>query len=228
MIGIIGAMSIEIEGIRALLTEKSETTVSGIKFVCGRLGKNEVVTAVCGVGKVFAAICTEIMILKFDPELIVSTGVAGTLTPKLKIGEIAIADKVFQHDMDTSPTGDPKGLVSGINKIYFDTDERFSALLSECVRAEGISTIFGAIASGDQFIASKEQKKAITDNFEAIACEMEAAAIGQVCYVNNKPFVVLRAISDSADHSALMEYPEFVKMAAYNYIKVIQRFTTVY
>lgn len=228
MIGIIGAMSIEVEGIRALMTDKKEITVSGVKFVSGKLGKNELVTAVCGIGKVFAAICAEAMIIKFDPEIIINTGVGGSLTPKLKIGDIAIADKVVQHDMDTSPIGDPKGLISGINKIYFETDEKVSGLLSDCVKAEGVNTIFGGIASGDQFIASKEQKKAITDNFEAVVCEMEGAAIGHVCYVNEKPFAVLRAVSDSADDSAHMDYPEFAKMAAENYIKVIHRFATLY
>ena len=227
MIGIIGAMSVEIEGIRALMTDKTESTVSGVKFVCGKLGKNEVVTAVCGIGKVFAAICAEAMILKFDPDFIVNTGVAGSLTAKLKIGDIAVADKVVQHDMDTSPIGDPKGLISGINKIYFDTDEKISALLSECVKAEGINTMFGGIASGDQFIASKEQKNNILDNFDAIACEMEGASIGHVCYVNQKPFAVLRAISDSADDSAFMDYPQFAAMAADNYIKVMQRFASI-
>lgn len=228
MIGIIGAMSVEIEGIRALMTDKTESTVSGVKFVCGKLGKNDVVTAVCGIGKVFAAICAEAMILKFDPDFIVNTGVAGSLTAKLKIGDIAVADKVVQHDMDTSPIGDPKGFISGINKIYFDTDEKISALLSECVKAEGINTMFGGIASGDQFIASKEQKNNILDNFDAIACEMEGASIGHVCYVNQKPFAVLRAISDSADDSAFMDYPQFAAMAADNYIKVMQRFASIY
>lgn len=228
MIGIIGAMTVEVEGIRALMTDKRETVVSGIRFVSGRLGKNDVVTAVCGIGKVFAAICAEAMIIKFDPEVIINTGVGGSLTPKLKIGDIAIADKVVQHDMDTSPIGDPKGLLSGINKIYIDTDKRVSDMLSECVRAEGIDTMFGTVASGDQFIASKERKEEITGNFGAIVCEMEGASIGHVCYVNGKAFAVLRAVSDSADDSAHMDYPEFAKMAAENYVKVIQRFASVY
>lgn len=228
MIGIIGAMSIEVEGIRALMTNKKETEVSGIRFVSGRLGKNDVVTAVCGIGKVFAAICAEAMILKFDPDVIINTGVGGSLDPKLKIGDVAIADRVVQHDMDTSPIGDPKGLLSGINKIYLDTDKKVSELLFECVRAEGVNAVFGTIASGDQFIASKERKKEITDSFGAVICEMEGASIGHVCYVNGKRFAVLRAVSDSADDSAQMDYPEFAKMAAENYIKVVQRFADVY
>ena len=118
MIGIIGAMEIEVEGIRALMTEKEEKIISGVKYVIGKLGNNNVVTAVCGIGKVFAAICAQTMILTFNPDLIVNTGVAGSIDASLNVFDIAVADKVVQHDMDTSPIGDPKGLLSGINVIY--------------------------------------------------------------------------------------------------------------
>ncbi len=228
MIGIIGAMTVEIEGIRAKMTEKSEKTISGVTYVSGKLGKNEVVTAVCGIGKVFAAICTQTMILEFKPDVIVNTGVAGSLSHMLNVCDIAVADKVVQHDMDTSPLGDPKGLISGINVIYFDADERASNLLVHIAANNGINTLLGTIASGDQFIASKEVKAGIVSEFGAIACEMEGAAIGHVCYVNKVPFAVLRAISDKADGVAEIDYPTFCKMAADNYIKVISEFAEKY
>ncbi len=221
MIGIIGAMSVEIEGIRAKMTDKREASVSGITYVSGRLAGAEVVTAVCGIGKVFAAICAQTMILKYAPALIVNTGVAGSLCEELDVCDIAVADKVVQHDMDTSPLGDPKGLVSGINVIYFESDKKASALLSDIARKNGINTRVGTIASGDQFIASKEIKSRIVSEFGAIACEMEGAAIGHVCYVNSVPFAVLRAISDKANGVAEIDYPTFCKVAAENYIKVI-------
>ena len=222
MIGIIGAMTVEIEGLRALMTDKKEETVSGIKFVSGVLEGKEVVTAVSGIGKVFAAICTEAMILKYDPDVVINTGVAGTLTDKLGIGDIAVARNVVQHDMDTSPLGDPRGLVSGINVIYFDADVKTSESLSRAAAELNINTVSGTVASGDQFIASKEKKQDITDTFGAVACEMEGAAIGHVCYVNGKPFAVLRAISDSADGHAEMDYPTFCRKAAENYINVVR------
>ena len=228
MIGIIGAMTVEIEGIRAKMTEKSEKIISGVTYVSGRLGKNEVVTAVCGIGKVFAAICTQTMILEFKPDVIINTGVAGSLSPMLNVCDIAVASKVVQHDMDTSPLGDPKGLVSGINMIYFEADERASSLLAHIAADNGINTVLGVIASGDQFIASKEVKQGIVSEFGAIACEMEGAAIGHVCYVNGVPFAVLRAISDKADGVAEIDYPSFCKMAADNYIKVICAFAEKY
>ena len=224
MIGIIGAMEVEIEGIRAKIENRKEKTVSGVRYVYGTLGKNEVVTAVCGIGKVFAAICAQTMVLEFSPDVIINTGVAGSLSASLNVCDIAVADKVVQHDMDTSPLGDPKGLISGINVIYIDTDERVCAMLSDIVRANGINTVSGTIASGDQFIASKEVKSRIVSDFGAIACEMEGAAIGQVCYVNKVPFAVLRAISDKADGVADIDYPTFAKKAAENYIKVMCAF----
>ena len=228
MIGIIGAMSVEIEGIRARMTEKSEKVISGVIYVSGKLGKSPVVTAVCGIGKVFAAICAQTMILEFKPDVVINTGVAGSLSSELNVCDIAIADKVVQHDMDTSPLGDPKGLVSGINVIYFDADKKSSELLSKVAKENAINTVVGTIASGDQFIASKEVKQGIVSEFGAIACEMEGAAIGHVCYVNKVPFAVLRAISDKADGVAEIDYPTFCKLAADNYIKVVCAFADRY
>lgn len=228
MIGIIGAMTVEIEGIREKMTDKTEKTVSGVTYVSGYLNGCETVTAVCGIGKVFAAICAQTMILEFSPELIINTGVAGSLSSSLNVCDIAVADRVVQHDMDTSPLGDPKGLISGINKVYIDADKNIGALLSEIASGEGINTVSGTIASGDCFVASKELKERIASDFGAIACEMEGAAIGQVCYVNNVPFSVLRAISDKADGVAEIDYPAFCKMAADNYIKVICGFAKRY
>jgi len=114
MIGIIGAMDIEVENIKALLSDITTETVSGVDFVKGKFGQKDVVVAKCGVGKVFSALCTEAMILKYNPKVIINVGVAGCLTPELKIGDIVIADKVVQHDMDTSPLGDPIGMLSDI------------------------------------------------------------------------------------------------------------------
>ena len=224
MIGIIGAMSLEIEGLRALMTEKTEKVVSGINYVSGILAGQSVVTAVSGIGKVFAAICAEAMILEYKVDVIINTGVAGTLTDRLGIGDIAVAKNVVQHDMDTSPLGDPKGLISGINIIYIKADEAVSEGLSRAARALDINTVVGTVASGDQFIASSEKKKEITDSFNAVACEMEGAAIGHVCFVNKKPFAVLRAISDSADGSAELDYPTFCKKAAENYVRVVSAY----
>lgn len=224
MIGIIAAMNVEMESLRSYIENPVTETVSGITFVSGMLEGKEVVTAVCGIGKVFAAMCAQTMILRYAPDCIVNTGVAGTLTDKLTIGSVAVSSAVVQHDMDTSALGDPVGMISGINKVLLPASENLCDQLSACATVLGIRTQTGVIASGDQFISSSEKKDAIVKTFGAIACEMEGAAIGQVCYVNRVPFCVLRAISDSADGSSHMDYPTFVGMAAEQSVKLLRTF----
>ena len=224
MIGIIGAMDIEVEKIKGFLTDVSEEKISGVNFVSGKFGEKDIVVAKCGVGKVFAGLCAEAMILKYSPSLIINVGVAGCLDSTLKIGDIVIADSVCQHDMDTSPLGDPVGLLSDINVIKISADKNACDLFSECAKELSLPYSIGTIASGDQFVSSAEKKQFIIDNFGAKSCEMEGGAIGHVCYVNNVPFAVLRAMSDGADDGAKMDFPTFAKMAAQNSTQVIKAF----
>ncbi len=216
MIGIIGAMSVEVEALKGAMTDKTLERISGIDFVRGMLCGKEVVVAQCGIGKVFAAMAAQTMILRFGVDAVINTGVAGTLTDKLGIADVAISTACVQHDMDTSAIGDPVGLISGINVIELPADRALGECVARIAGELGINSLLGVIASGDQFVSSAEQKRYITDNFGAIACEMEGAAIAQVCYVNGVRYVVIRAISDSADGSAHMDYGEFVKLAAEN------------
>lgn len=215
-IGIIGAMEPEVEAIISTLTDCKSETVSTITFHTGKIGEKTVAVAKCGIGKVFAALCAEIMILKYAPDLLVNTGVGGALRSGLTTGDIVIADSLCQHDMDTSAIGDPKGLVSGINVIYFESDKRASEILLSSAKQLGLNATLGRIASGDKFIASKEDKERIIGDFSADACEMEGCAIAQTAYVNGTPFAVVRAISDSADGEATMDYPTFLPLAAKN------------
>ena len=227
MIGIIAAMNVEMESLRSHMEITETEVISGIRFVRGVLEGKEVVTAVCGIGKVFAALCAQTMILHYHPECIINTGVAGTLSDALSIGSIAVSSAVVQHDMDTSPLGDPVGLISGINKVELPADGQLADKLTDCAKAMGVKTAMGVIASGDQFVASAERKAFIVENFHAIACEMEGAAIGQVCYVGEVPFCILRAISDSADGSSHMDYPTFVQLAAEQSVNLLRRFLKV-
>ncbi len=213
-IGIIGAMEIEVNEIRDMLEERREEEISGIKFYTGTLFGKQVVVAKCGIGKVFAAICAEAMIIKYKPDLIVNTGVGGGLADGLSTGDVAVATKLVQHDMDTSALGDEIGLVSGINKVFFDSDERAREILISAAASFNVNAKQGVIASGDKFIADRAEKKRITELFGACACEMEGAAIAQTAYVNNTPFAVIRAISDSADDGATMDYGAFLPLAA--------------
>ena len=224
MIGIIGAMDIEVESIKALLCDTTLEVISGVNFVKGKFEGKEVVVAKCGVGKVFSALCTEAMILKFSPDVIINVGVAGCLTPELKIGDAVIADNVCQHDMDTSPLGDPVGMLSDINIIKIPSDQRVTSILEDAVKETGMNYRIGTIASGDQFVASSDKKEYITSSFGAISCEMEGGSIGHVCYVNKVPFAVLRTMSDGADDGANMDFPTFCKMAAENEVKIVEKF----
>ena len=213
-IGIIGAMDVEVEALKAKLDGCETVNVSGVEFFCGRLCGKDVAVAKCGIGKVFAAICAQTMILRFGVTHIINTGVAGTLTDRLGLLDVAIADGVVQHDMDTSAIGDPVGLISGINKIVLPTSKRLAELACAAAKELGKNTLCGTVASGDQFISSAERKRFIAETFGAVCCEMEGAAIGHVCYVNGVECLIVRSISDSADGSAHMDYPQMAALAA--------------
>ncbi len=220
-LGIIAAMKIEAELIEAAMTDIVRETCGSIEYCLGKIGNTDIVLAVCGIGKVFAAICAQTMIVKYAPDAVINTGVGGTLTKKLSVGDVAVSSAMVQHDMDTSALGDPVGLISGINIVEIPADAALAEKISAIVKSMGINTVTGTIATGDQFIGNQETKKRIVDTFGAIACEMEGAAIGQVCYVNKVPFAVIRAISDDADGGACEDYPAFAKMAAKNSAKAV-------
>ena len=220
-LGIIAAMKIEAELIEAAMTDIVRETCGSIEYCLGKIGTTDIVLAVCGIGKVFAAICAQTMIVKYAPDAVINTGVGGTLTKKLSVGDVAVSSAMVQHDMDTSALGDPVGLISGINIVEIPADAALAEKISAIVKSMGINTVTGTIATGDQFIGNQETKNRIADTFGAIACEMEGAAIGQVCYVNKVPFAVIRAISDDADGGACEDYPTFAKMAAKNSAKAV-------
>ena len=224
--GIIGAMAVETAAIKDILTDRAVENYGGIEFVRGKLGKNDVVVATCGIGKVFAAICAQTMILKYAPDRIINTGVAGSLSKSVGLLDVVISTSVVQHDMDTSPLGDPVGLISGINIVDLPASPSLIDLVSSTAERVGIRSVKGVIASGDQFIADEGKKAYIRDTFGAIACEMEGASIGQVCYVNNVPFAVMRTISDGKGEA--LDYMTFAVSAAEKSISVIEKFLKNY
>ena len=224
MIGIIGAMSIEVEEIKALMTEKEEQRFGDLVFTKGKLLGKEVVVTVCGEGKVNAAMSAQTMCLVYKPEIIVNTGVAGGLAEGLKVGDVVVATSAVEHDMDMSPLGFEKGFICGVDGIYMDCNEDIVNALAESVAECGLSYQKGIVASGDQFISDNEKKKWLKATFQAAACEMEGGAIGHVCMRNHVPFGILRAISDGGDDEASMSFPEFAALAAKNSIEVMKKF----
>lgn len=220
MTGIICAMTIEAEGIISEMENTRVEIISGIEYTVGNLYSKDVVVAVCGVGKVFAAACTQTMILKYAPEEVINVGVAGSLVAELRVFDVAVATSLCQHDMDTSAIGDPVGLISGVNMVKFPASQRINAAMIKCLEASGLNFKEGTIASGDLFVAEREKKNWIRDTFDAVACEMEGGSVAQICYINGVEFAVLRAISDEEGG----DYAVFAKKAAENSANIIKEY----
>ena len=224
MIGIICAMDIEAEKLRANLKDAREETVGRLAFVSGRLRGQDVVIGMAGVGKVNAAMCTQTMILKYAPSLIVNSGVAGSLSKRLDIGDIAVGTGVVEHDFDTTAVGDPPAFFNDLNGDTFPCDPSVAQDILRACEAEGVHAVPAKLASGDQFITDAETKSRLVEKFGAEACEMEAGAIAHVCFSNGVKCAVIRAISDSTDGEHQVEFYKFLPVAAENSARVLMRY----
>ena len=218
-LGIIGAMQMEMENLKPSIKNQKVESISGIVFISGKIDGVKVVAAVSGIGKVFAAMCTEIMALHFGVDHIINIGVAGSLVKDLKVLDVAVATSGVQHDMNTTAIGDPQGLISGINVINFEADKDLADKVVSVLEDKGINYATGVIASGDLFVDTDRQRDLIRRRFDAIAADMEGGSIAQVCYVNQIPFTLIRSISD-ADGSA-MDYNTFAGKAAEQSISIV-------
>ena len=216
MIGIIGALDIELERLIDAMQEPVHREISGVPFTCGKLLGTDVVIARAGVGKVNAAVCAQAMALIYEPELILNSGVSGALSPELHVGDVVIGTDVVQHDVDTTAMGDEPGFVSTVDRLSFPLDNFASTAIAAAAEELGIRAVRGRIASGDQFVASTERKEEIVRLFSAVTCEMEAGAIAHVCFLNRIPCAVIRSISDGGNEEAPMSYEEFLPLAAKN------------
>lgn len=212
MIGIIGAMETETRGILSAMVVRKTEKIGYATFWQGTLGGRQVVLAQCGIGKVFAAACTQAMILKYAPETILNIGVGGALTRELVIGHGVVGTSAVQYDMDTSAIGDPLGLISGINMTHLPCDEGVQKGLAEALAALDVHYQSGVIATADRFV-DEDANREICRSFGALVEDMEGAAVGQVCYVHQVPFGVLRTISNG-DENAGAVYEDSAAMAA--------------
>lgn len=202
--GIIGAMTEEVASLKKELTDAKTAAIAGMEFCEGRLDGAEVVIVKCGIGKVNAGTCTQLLIHVFGVDRIINTGVAGSLDAAIDIGDIVVSTDAVQHDFDLTPLGFAPGELEGIGSPSLPADPDMRARAVEAVRkcAPEIHVFEGRVCTGDQFICSSEQKQAIIQGFGGLCCEMEGGAIAQVCCQNKTPFVIIRAISDKADGSA--------------------------
>ena len=225
MIGIIGAMDVEIEGLNALMQQKECEKISGITFTRGKLMGKDCVTAAAGIGKVNAAVCTQTMILRYAPSAVINSGVAGGIGEGVHIGDIVLAGSVVQHDVDCSPLGDPKGFIPGMDLVHIPASQRLTSLLADAAQNMQETAVHtGVIVTGDQFINDSKTLVQLKETFGGMACEMEGGSIGQVCYLNGVEFAVVRAISDNANDDSHMDYNKFVDIAAEKSIALICRF----
>lgn len=221
IIGIIGAMESETAEIKKVISIEKTVKIAGMEFTKGRLGKNTVVLSQCGVGKVFAAVCTQAMIMEFSPDLILNVGVCGAIDSELKLCDMIIGEKVVQYDMDTTAVGDPLGLISGINRIYFDCDSDFSNACEDILKRKNINYKKGIVATGDKFLNDSNLTENIRTNFGAISGDMESGAIGHVCYINDVPFGILRCASDGGDEDSVSDYEKTLSYAAHIVFEVV-------
>lgn len=231
MIGIICAMQIEADGIIALCENVKTRTHAKMKFTLGTLHGREVCIVVCGVGKVNAAMCALMLIEKYKPDLVLNSGVAGSLSPIVGIGDIVVATKSVEHDMNGTALGDKQGEITfpDGNMMFFECDKQASTLLAAiCKEIPDTKVAQGIIASGDIFVSDRKQRFKINDRFGALACEMEGAAIGHVCVRCEVPYGIIRAISDDLDENKGMDFVKFCELASKKTVAAVSGFVKAY
>ncbi|MCI5480991.1 MAG: 5'-methylthioadenosine/adenosylhomocysteine nucleosidase [Lachnospiraceae bacterium] len=224
-IGIIGAMEEEVAILKEKMKIEQKLEKASMEFFAGTLAGREVVVVRSGIGKVNAGICTQILVDLFDVKAVINTGIAGSLDGRIDIGDIVISTDALHHDMDAVNFGYPLGQIPRMDTLSFPADEKLIAVAEEACRQVNpdIHTWTGRVVSGDQFIADRAVKDRIIKNFGGFCTEMEGAAIAQGAYLNQIPFVILRAISDKADDSATMDYPTFEKKAIEHSVRLVIR-----
>ena len=208
MLGIIGAMDIEVDSLKNEMENPAINKIAGMDFYEGVIGGKDVVVVKCGIGKVNAAMCTQILADRYNVDAVINTGVAGSLNNDIDICDIVISTVAQEHDMDVS---------------IFEADRKLVELTKKSAKEAGLDVkVFeGKVVSGDQFISTHEKKESLKNSFGGDCAEMEGAAIAHVASLNNIPFLVIRAISDKADGGAHMDYPTFEKKAAANSILLL-------
>ena len=224
VIGIIGAMEEEVAVLKEKMEIEETVGYASMHFCRGKLCGKDVVIVRSGIGKVNAGICAQILVDKFEVDMLINTGIAGSLDAAIDIGDMVISTDLVEHDMDATIFGDPIGQVPRMDTFSFPADP---VLIEKAVAANeeanpDIKTFTGRIVSGDQFVSSTEVKEKLVKHFGAKCTEMEGAAIAHAAYLNQISCVIIRAISDKADNSATMDYPTFEKKAIEHSVRLVQ------
>lgn len=230
MLGIIGAMEEEVLKIKEHMEQVTVQVRAGMEFHRGILNGKEVVVVRSGIGKVNAGICSQILVDLYEVDGIINTGIAGSLRNEINIGDIVLSSDAVQHDMDATGFGYAPGQIPRVQTFAFQASERLIQLAKECCADVNpdIQTFVGRVVSGDQFISDRNKKKWLTETFGGYCTEMEGAAIAQAAYLNDVPFLVIRAISDKADDSAGMDYAVFEAKAIEHSVRLLMEMVARY
>lgn len=229
MIGIIGAMEEEVAALKEDMDIQETVEQASMVFCKGKLCGKDVVVVRSGIGKVNAGICAQILVDRFQADMLINTGIAGSLDARIDIGDMVISTDALHHDMDATIFGDVIGQIPRMDTLAFPADEelvRKAAKANEKANPD-IRTFTGRVASGDQFISSGEAKEKIVENFHPLCVEMEGAGIAQAAYLNKVSYVIIRAISDKADNSATMDYPTFERQAIAHSVRLMKELLTM-
>lgn len=230
MLGIIGAMDEEVSKLKEKMTGVEIKKKASMDFYRGKLMGKDVVVVRSGIGKVNAGICTQILVDEFCVDGVINTGIAGSLNADIDIGDIVLATDTVQHDVDATGFGYELGVIPRMETSTFIADEKLRSLAKECCERVNpdIQVFCGRVVSGDQFVSDKTKKQYILKNFKGCCTEMEGAAIAQAAYLNNIPFLIIRAISDKADDSATEDYPTFEAKAIEHSVKLVTELVDKY
>jgi len=223
VIGIIGAMDEEVEILINNMQVQLMAERARMKFYIGKLWGRDVVVVTCGIGKVNAASCTQILIDSFEVSKVINVGIAGGIGKDIVPGDVVIADTLVQHDMNSVAFGFRVGQIPRLDTFDFKCD--INLIANARLACENIiehRVFVGRIATGDEFIADEDKIKWLSSEFGALACEMEGGSIAQVCYINAVPFVVIRSISDNANTGAHMDIEKFKLIAIKNSTNIIK------
>ena len=223
MLGIIGAMDEEVSKLKEKMTDVEIKKKASMDFYRGKLMGKDVVVVRSGIGKVNAGICTQILVDEYLVDGVINTGIAGSLNADIDIGDMVLATDTVQHDVDATGFGYDLGVIPRMETSTFIADEKLRDLAKECCERVNpdIKVFCGRVVSGDQFVSDKAKKQYILENFKGYCTEMEGAAIAQTAYLNNIPFLIIRAISDKADDSATEDYPTFEAKAIEHSVKLM-------
>lgn len=223
MLGIIGAMSQEVANLKEAMSGVTVQRAAGMDFYQGKLKGKEVVVVRSGIGKVNAAVCSQILVDRYQVTAIINTGIAGSLRSEINIGDIVLSKDTLQHDMDAVGFGYPLGQIPQMEQSVFEGDDRMIRMARECCAkvVPEIGVHVGRVLSGDQFVSDIVKKAWLAETFQGYCTEMEGAAIAQTAYLNQIPFLIIRAISDKADDSAEMDYEVFEKQAIEHSVKLM-------